>query len=429
MTTISSSEIAKTFENRKDKPLYNTSYPLTPEGWEEYEVSGTLPFDVNRPIAFYIHIPYCRHLCSFCEYTRTTLHDLSEQENYIGIVENDIENFLNKYNDLTLYGLDIGGGTPTALDDHAFWYLLGTYSYILSRVKITEDFEPSIEATFQTLSPIKLGKIFGARIKRISLGIQSTSTNVLTPLNREIISIAEMKGILSEIRCYDIQKVNIDLMYGLPGQTIDILLQDVRTIEQLNPEQVTIYEFRTNQLKSHFNISQSDCFRFYNFLYDHLIKLGYFAQYGANTFSRNKEDFGLSSYLRHRMLDGWQYKGFGMSAQSMSKYGVAYNIGKNSKSINKIINESQFYESSRYYRLPPEELLSKFIAISGYSGGFSIDAAKQIYGLNFEKDFSPILNYLIKHGLIFINSNRVQLTNEGMRHYGSILSLFYPNHK
>lgn len=425
MTIISSSEIAKIFEERKANPQYNTSYPLSPKDWETYLTSGILPFNGDLPMAFYIHVPFCKKLCSFCEYTRTTLHDLSEQENYIGIVWNDIENFLNKYNDITLYGLDIGGGTPTALDDHAFWYLLTTYSYILSRVKITEDFEPSIEATFQTLTPIKLSKIYGAKIKRISLGLQAASKNVITPLNREIISVAEMKGILSEIYCYDIQKVNIDLMYGLPGQNIETLLLDIKTIEQLNPEQVTIYEFRTNQLKSHFNVSQSECFRFYNFLYEHLIKLGYFGQYGANTFSRNNEDFGVSSYLRHRMLDGWQYKGFGISAQSMSQLGLSYNVGKNQKGINDIIENSKTFESTSYYKLPKHELLSKFIAISGYSGGFSLKSAKAIYGDSFEIDYHPIFDFIIKEKLANIKKENLQFTPRGMRHYGAILSLFY----
>lgn len=427
MRTILSSDIARIFEERKDNPQYNTSYPLSPKDWETYITHGLLPFNGDLPMAFYIHIPFCKNLCSFCEYTRTIPHSINEQEKYVGILDNDITVFLNKYDNVTLYGLDIGGGTPTALDDNAFRCLMGSYSNVLSRVKVTDDFEPSIEATFQTLTPEKLSKIYSAKIKRISLGLQAASKHIVTSLNRETISLAEMKYTLSQIYSYDIKKVNIDLMYGLPGQNLETLLQDIKTIEQLNPEQVSIYELRTNQLKNHFNISQSECFKFYNFLYEHFIKLGYFAQYGANTFSRNKEDLGLSSYLRHRMLDGWQYKGFGISAQSMSQHGISYNIGKNQKDINKIITKSHRFESENYYKLSNQELLSKFIAISGYSGGFSLQTAKQIYGESFEKDFGHVLDFLIENHLIFINSNRAQLTSKGLRHYGAILSLFFPS--
>lgn len=120
-----------------------------------------------------------------------------------------------------------------------------------------------------------------------------------------------------------------------------------------------------------------------------MIRLGYYGEFGRNTFSRGAHDMGLSSYLRHRMFDGWQYKGFGISAQSMSKYGVSYNLGKNgsvSKMVDKdwLINNGYSYEASTYYQLPRQELLNKFIAISGYSGGFSLPAAREIFRTEFD---------------------------------------------
>ena len=76
--------------------------------------------------------------------------------------------------------------------------------------------------------------------------------------------------------------------------------------------------------------------------------------------------------------------------------------------------------------MPPEELLGKFIAISGYSGGFSIRGANEILGDNFCAINSEILNYLSISKLITINRERVQFTHKGFRNYGAILSLFYP---
>lgn len=135
---------------------------------------------------------------------------------------------------------------------------------------------------------------------------------------------------------------------------------------------------------------------------------------------------GVSSYLRHRMLDGWQYKGFGISAQSMSNNGLSYNIGKNTSGILKLIDNVRSFDSGEYYKLPHAELLAKFIAISGYSGGFSIKAANEILGDDFIADYSDILQYLLSSGLMTIERNTVKFTLEGFRHYGAILSLFYP---
>ena len=227
-----------------------------------------------------------------------------------------------------------------------------------------------------------------------------------------------------------ISKINLDLMYGLPGQTIETIKKDISIIRELNPEQVTVYEFRTNQLNPSYRINQEVCYAQYCELFEGLIRLGYYGEFGRNTFSRDPNDYGLSSYLRHRMFDGWQYKGFGISAQSMSSYGVSYNLGKNQAIGNMIdkewlINHRFSYEAERYYRLPSLEIFSKFIAISGYSGGFSLSAAEGILGTDFNSNYQHVIDFLLAEKLATINGDRLQLTENGFRHYGATLSLFY----
>lgn len=219
-------------------------------------------------------------------------------------------------------------------------------------------------------------------------------------------------------------------MYGLPGQTIETIRKDISVIRELNPEQVTVYEFRTNQLRNHYKIDSGNCYAQYCELYNGLTQLGYYGEFGRNTFSRSPIDCGLSSYLRHRMFEGWQYKGFGVSAQSMSRFGVSYNLGKNQhigKMIDRewLIDNDYSYESLAYYQLPREELLSKFIAISGYSGGFSLSAAKELYGPGFISDYQHVIHFLVNENLALIIGDRLQLTELGFHHYGAILSLLY----
>jgi oxygen-independent coproporphyrinogen-3 oxidase len=88
--------IREKFESRKNDNKYNTSYPLSPEDWKEYEVSGELKFDTSKPISFYIHIPFCNSLCKFCEYTRTKTPDSSVINQYLLTLENDIDRFISK---------------------------------------------------------------------------------------------------------------------------------------------------------------------------------------------------------------------------------------------------------------------------------------------------------------------------------------------
>lgn len=90
-----------------------------------------------------------------------------------------------------------------------------------------------------------------------------------------------------------------------------------------------------------------------------------------------------------------------------------------------LIDNDYSYESLAYYQLPREELLSKFIAISGYSGGFSLSAAKELYGPGFISDYQHVIHFLVNENLALIIGDRLQLTELGFHHYGAILSLLY----
>lgn len=435
--TTSYTDIQRLFEQRKNNPLFNTSYPLSPNDWDKYSAPGTLPFDPSKPIAFYIHIPFCRQICSFCEYTKMCVPSRDSQINYLNALRHQIEIFIEQHPEIEIYGFDIGGGTPTSLDPGLFASVMMWIRQLFDCQANTLDFEPSIEGSFDTLVEDYWGShksfyIAKAGFKRLSLGVQSTSSDVLNPLHRHAISAKKMAEAIEEWHRLGISKINLDLMYGLPGQTIETIQKDIEVIRELNPEQVTVYEFRTNQLKTDYRPDLESCFHQYCELFNGLTRMGYYGEFGRNTFSRDPSDYGLSSYLRHRMFDGWQYKGFGISAQSMSPYGVSYNIGKNEavgKLIDQdwIINNGYSYEPSTYYQLPRQELLNKFIAVSGYSGGFSLSSAKNIFGDDFETRFSSVLTFLIDENLATLEGDRLQLSETGFRHYGAVLSLFY-NH-
>ena len=434
--TTSYTDIKRLFEQRKNNPLFNTSYPLSPDDWAKYSTPGTLPFACSKPIAFYIHIPFCRQICSFCEYTKMCTPEKEKQRRYLGALDMEFNRFIDRYPNMKIYGFDIGGGTPTSLDSGVFCQLMSMFEEdFMDNRMVTADFEPSIEGSFETLvddywGPHKSYYIAKAGFKRLSLGVQSTVEDILRPLHRNNISVPKMGKAIDEWHRLGISKINLDLMYGLHGQSIETIKKDVEVIRELNTEQVTVYEFRTNQLKTTYKPDSDSCFNQYCELYNSLSRLGYYGEFGRNTFSRDPYDCGLSSYLRHRMFDGWQYKGLGISAQSMSPFGVSYNIGKNESVGNLIdqhwlINNGYSYEALKYYQLPRQELLNKFIAISGYSGGFSLSIAKNIFGDDFESCYNMVLNFLINENLATVKCDRIQLTETGFRHYGAVLSLLY----
>lgn len=415
--------IAELFESRKNDPRWNTSYPLNPKDWAEYRVDGPLPFDNDQRLSFYIHIPFCKQQCSFCEYTRMLCPDDKLQETYLRVVANDIECFKKQYKRFTLLGCDIGGGTPTSLSEKNFSLLMAIIRDAIDGLELSDDFEPSIEATFNTLSENKLVDIAKAGFKRLSLGVQSSSPHIIESHCRLSSDEKQMKEWLTIAKQTGILKVNLDFMYGLQGQDQASISRDLELIDHLSPQQVTLYELRTNMLAIQTTCTKEELFAQYSQYYEGLMSMGYHGRFGQNTFSLDTEDYGVSSYLRERMLNGASYKGFGLAAQSMSTVGVSYNKGKLSRDPKQDLNTIGYSEEYTYL-LPAQELASKYLAISAYNGSFSTDRLLEI-GIDRES-LDNKLDFCIKQGLLTQSSdNRVYVTKDGFKYYGALFSLFY----
>lgn len=417
--------IKEVFETRKNDPRWNTSYPLSPTDWAAYRVPSALPFATDRELSFYIHIPFCRQLCSFCEYTRMLCPDDGMQKHYIEVIASDIKRFKSKHSTLLLKGFDIGGGTPTSLTEGNFDLLMAVYDEAVQGVSLATNYEPSIEGTFSTLSEHKLERMVESGFRRLSLGIQSTDSSVLCAQHRERIAEDNCLRWIEKAHAAGINKVNLDLMYGLKGQNEATIDHDLLTIKRLSPQQVTLYELRTNMISTKDIPSKGELFALYQRYFDGLTALGYHAKFGQNTFSLCASDLGVSSYLRTRMLNGTPYKGFGISAQSMSSEGIAYNCGKNSAEIKRLLARTT-YEEDCTYLLPSHELASKYIAISGYYGGFSLKKLRSLAGETHAARIEEALNFCLdKQFLSMEGPHRVRITQSGFLYYGAILSLFH----
>ena len=401
----------------------NTSYPLHPGDWAKYRVDGPLPFDDEKQLSFYIHIPFCKQLCSFCEYTRMLCPDEGVQERYLQTVAHDIVRFKEQNRVFTLLGCDIGGGTPTALSEKNFLLLMEVYRNALKGLELSPGYEPSIEATFDTLTELKLKGIVNVGIHRLSLGVQSSCDAIMKRHRRLGSDERQMSDWLEKAKSIGIKKVNLDFMYGFQGQDEASIRRDLELIDHLHPQQVTLYELRTNMLASNTSLSKQALYDQYSQYYDGIVGMGYKGRFGQNTFSMNADDEGVSSYLRERMINGASYKGFGLSAQSMSRAGVSYNVGKLSKNPTQALND-RGYQEEYTYLLPPKEQVAKYMAISAYHGSFSVN---KLLELEKDKDFlDGRLDFCFSQGFLSKGENdRIVITKKGFVHYGAVFSLFY----
>ncbi len=421
-------KINKIFNKLKKNDKLNTSYPIEKEDWAIYKTEQELDFNEDK-LCYYIHIPFCKTKCKFCEYVKYIKSDDNLESEYINLLIKDIDKFTKSHSNITLYGLDIGGGTPLCLNDGNFeQLLLFIKNNVFEKLKLSADFEPSIEATFISLTEEKVKMIAGCGIKRISFGLQTVNKKFLKDNDRENPTIQRMDQAKKWCKDNGIEKINIDFMYGLKGQTLNDLKNSLATIEYFKPEQVTLYEFRTNILKIKEYKSKRQLFNQYKFLYKGLKKLGYYGRFGQNTFSLDDKDLGLSSYIRNRMINNISYKGFGISSQSKSKNGVSYNIGKSDRPLQECLACGSFDSEDTYF-LPKEEMLAKYIAISGYCGQFNIKIMNEILGKSARDCYKIQFDFLIKRRYVEIVDDIVYITKRGFKCYGAVLSLFYPKYK
>ncbi len=417
--------VKKRFSILSKSDKLNTSYPITPSHWKDYKKDCELEF-TEKDMCFYLHIPFCLSLCKFCEYIKYKKPEKELQQKYINILKNDITNFISTHPNINLMGLDIGGGTPTCLDDEIFEDLMNFVKKLLSKTKLSKNFEPSIESTFLTINERKIKAIKNAGLDRISFGIQTVNKKFLKDNNRQNPTLNKMIETFSLCQKYNIKKINLDFMYGLQYQTKKDLQNSLALIEFFRPSHVTLYEFRTNILNIKEYKTKTQLFAQYKYLYKQLKKLGYHCDFGQNTFSLDKNDLGLSSYLKNRMINFTSYKGFGISAQSKSNQGISYNIGKNLTNLEDCIKNGTFCSQDTYI-LPKNEMLAKFVAVSGYFGKIKLDIMQQILNENPMKYFENEINYLLLKKLIKITNNQIVITPKGFKHYGAVLAMFYPN--
>lgn len=194
----------------------------------------------EQPLSLYIHIPWCVQKCPYCDFNSHALkHDIPEQEYVDALIKDldaDIERFglLNK----KLHSIFIGGGTPSLFSPQAIDKLL---TQVLKRFKHNDDIEITLEANPGTVEAEKFIGFAKAGVSRLSIGVQSFESDKLIKLgrihdNQQAITAAELA------KTCGVKSFNLDLMHGLPNQTLENALDDLKQAISLNPDHLSWYQ-------------------------------------------------------------------------------------------------------------------------------------------------------------------------------------------
>lgn len=192
------------------------------------------------PLSLYIHIPWCVQKCPYCDFNSHEAHTLQtfDEAQYVSALKHDIDNERQHLQGQKIHSIFFGGGTPSLFSAQAI-------ASILNYAEKTIGFDPHIEITLEanpgTFEQDKFSGFFTAGVNRLSIGIQSFDAGHLKTLGR-IHNADEAKRAVGIAKKAGFTQINLDLMHGLPHQTIAQATADLQTAIDFSPQHISWYQ-------------------------------------------------------------------------------------------------------------------------------------------------------------------------------------------
>ncbi len=209
---------------------------------QHYLRPGSLQLSSLPPLSLYVHLPWCLKKCPYCDFNSHELRgaggapgELPEQR-YLDALMADLEAALPLVWDRTIHSIFIGGGTPSLFSPQAIDRLVGD---IRARLRLDADCEITLEANPGTFEKDRFRAFRGAGVTRLSVGVQSFNDAHLKALGRVHDSAQAMAAVEEAAQAFD--TYNLDIMYALPGQTLEQVEQDVTRALAFEPPHISIY--------------------------------------------------------------------------------------------------------------------------------------------------------------------------------------------
>jgi len=230
----------------KNGPRY-TSYPTADRFVEAFNAESYRSWmskreigGINRPLSLYVHIPFCNTLCFYCACNKVITKDRSKAEDYVRYLIKELDMQVALLGEgQRVEQLHWGGGTPTFLSDDLMRELMGD---IRKHFKLVENGEYSIEIDPRKVSDQTIVLLGELGFNRISIGVQDFDPLVQRAVNR-IQSEAETLQVIRAARANGFKSVSLDLIYGLPKQTLTGFKATLEKVIAANPDRLSIYNY------------------------------------------------------------------------------------------------------------------------------------------------------------------------------------------
>ena len=350
----------------------------------------------------YIHIPFCKNICTYCDFCKVLYHGPWIIQ-YLNALLNEIT---DKYDGSLIKTIYIGGGTPSILETKDLKYLFD----IINKFNLSSSLEFTFECNLNDINEELLTILKNHNVNRLSIGIESFNEHKLEFMDRHH-TFDDAQAKMKLIRQMGFDNVNVDLIYGIPGETLKNLKKDLELILKLNPDHISTYslivEDNTKISNSHIlPIPEELDASMYEYICDKLDSKKYEHYEVSN--------FALKGKKSKHNLNYWnnnEYYGFGLGAHGYI-HGIRY---ENTRSL------TQYLKG--HYVLK-EEVLSKEDQMSnelmlGFRKMEGINLKD--FFLKYEKNMQEVFdlhealknNELIVEGeYIYINPEYIYVMNE-----------------
>lgn len=348
----------------------------------------------------YIHIPFCKQACHYCDFHFST--SMKKKDDMVMALAKEIAMRKNEFEDEIVETIYFGGGTPSVLSNEEINFLI---SEVYKNYKVVENPEITLEANPDDLSSEGILELSKSPINRLSIGIQSFYEEDLKMMNRAHNS-AEAKKCLEEATKY-FDNISLDLIYGIPGMSDEMWKQNIQTALDFGIPHISSYALTVEPKTALSKLIQTGkiaepedeaASNHFMILVEMLQKNGFIhyelSNFGKeNYFSKNNSAYWL----------GKKYIGIGPSAHSYDGEKRGWNIANNSlylKSIqeNKLPIETEILTTSDRYN---EYIMTGLRTI----WGVSLERIKNEFGLEY-------LNYLQKESQKFLDDDLLSIEND-----------------
>lgn len=357
----------------------------------------------NETKAAYIHIPFCSHICYYCDFAKVLMTGQP--------VEAYIDELLKEYDSYgisSLKTLYIGGGTPSVLPADQLEKLL---THLTKNLDLEELEEFTVEANPSDLTDEVLAVLADSPVNRISLGVQSFDNKLLKKIGRTHTE-AEVYSSIERLRAAGFENITIDLIYGLPNQTMEMVERDVHKFLELDLPHVALYSliledhtvFMNRQRRGRLRLPSDDRNAdMYEYIIETLTSKGY-SHYEVSNFGK----VGYESKHNMTYWDNAEYYGVGAGASGYLD-GIRYKnhgpvhhyLREENKRVNEeVLTRKQMIEEEMFLGLRKKN-------------GVSIERFQKKFGQTLEEVYGPVIAKLKIRKMLFDADGRIRMTEKG----------------